>query len=94
MASGAPTPALVLKVMHVLQHLSGREIITRLAVSADQIFRAVEDKSCAPSRNEGRGLRHRGVRVESQGKPDSLITKLLAKRGKPPKPFAAERIVF
>ena len=34
----------VLKVMHVLQHLAGRELVNRLSVSADQIFRAVEDK--------------------------------------------------
>jgi len=34
----------VLKVMHVLQHLAGRELVNRLSVSADQIFHAVEDK--------------------------------------------------
>jgi uncharacterized protein (TIGR04552 family) len=34
----------VLKVMHVLHHLAGGELATRLAVSADRIFQIVEDK--------------------------------------------------
>jgi uncharacterized protein (TIGR04552 family) len=39
------TPAcIVLKTMHVLHHLAGRELLTRLPVSADQIFHLVEDK--------------------------------------------------
>jgi len=40
----------VLKVMHVLQHLAGRELVNRLSVSADQIFHASKTKSCAPWR--------------------------------------------
>ncbi|HJX66189.1 MAG TPA: TIGR04552 family protein [Polyangia bacterium] len=70
----------VLKVMHVLQHLSGRELITRLAVSADQIFRAVEDKVLRTV-EEMKGAGCAIVEFEwSRKEPDSLITKLLAKR--------------
>ena len=70
----------VLKVMHVLQHLSGRELITRLVVSADQIFRAVEDKVLRTV-EEMKGAGCAIVEFEwSRKEPDSLITKLLAKR--------------
>ena len=35
---------IVLKAMHVLHHLAGRELLTRLPVSVDQLFHLVEDK--------------------------------------------------
>ena len=34
----------VLKVMHVMHHLAGRELLTKLPVSDDQIFHLVEEK--------------------------------------------------
>jgi uncharacterized protein (TIGR04552 family) len=71
---------IVLKVMHVLHHLSGRELLTRLPVSADQIFHLVEEKVLRTVEEmKGAGL---GV-VEfewSRKHADSLITKLLAKK--------------
>jgi uncharacterized protein (TIGR04552 family) len=70
----------VLKVMHVLQHLAGRELVNRLSVSADQIFHAVEDKVLRTV-EEMKGAGCAIVEFEwSRKEPDSLITKLLAKR--------------
>ena len=70
----------VLKVMHVLQHLAGRELLNRLPVSADQIFQAVEDKVLRTV-EEMKGAGCAIVEFEwSRKEPDSLITKLLAKR--------------
>ena len=37
-------PCIVLKVMHVLQHLDGRETLFRLPVSDNQVFSQVESK--------------------------------------------------
>ena len=34
----------VLKVMHVMHHLAGRELLTKLPVAGDQIFHLIEDK--------------------------------------------------
>jgi uncharacterized protein (TIGR04552 family) len=70
----------VLKVMHVLQHLAGRELLNRLSVSADQIFQAVEDKVLRTV-EEMKGAGCAIVEFEwSRKEPDSLVTKLLAKR--------------
>jgi uncharacterized protein (TIGR04552 family) len=70
----------VLKVMHVLHHLAGRELLTRLPVSADQIFHLVEDKvlrTVEEMKSAGCAI----VEFEwSRKHADSLITKLLAKR--------------
>ncbi|HEY0709418.1 MAG TPA: TIGR04552 family protein [Polyangia bacterium] len=71
---------LVLKVMHVLHHLAGRELFTRLPVSADQIFHLVEEKvlrTVEEMKAAGLGI----VQFEwSRKHADSLITKLLAKK--------------
>jgi uncharacterized protein (TIGR04552 family) len=75
------TPAcIVLKVMHVLNHLGGRELLTRLPVSSDQIFHLVEEKvlrTLEEMKQAGLGV----VEFEwSRKHADSLITKLLAKK--------------
>jgi uncharacterized protein (TIGR04552 family) len=71
---------IVLKAMHVLHHLAGRSLITRLPVSADQIFHLVEDKvlhTVEEMKSAGCAI----VEFEwSRKHADSLITKLLAKR--------------
>jgi uncharacterized protein (TIGR04552 family) len=71
---------IVLKTMHVLHHLAGRELFTRLPVSADQIFHLVEDKvlhTVEEMKSAGCAI----VEFEwSRKHADSLITKLLAKR--------------
>ncbi len=70
----------VLKVMHVLQHLAVGELATRLAVSADQIFQIVEDKVLRTV-EEMKSAGCEIVEFEwSRKEQDSLITKLLAKR--------------
>jgi uncharacterized protein (TIGR04552 family) len=70
----------VLKVMHVLHHLAGGELATRLAVSADQIFGVVEDKVLRTV-EEMKSAGCQIVEFEwSRKEEDSLITKLLAKR--------------
>jgi uncharacterized protein (TIGR04552 family) len=71
---------IVLKVMHVLHHLAGRELLTRLPVSADQIFHLVEEKvvrTVEEMKSAGCSI----VEFEwSRKHADSLITKLLAKK--------------
>src|SRR5256885_15268130 len=66
--------------MHVLHHLAGRELLTRLPVSADQIFHLIEDKvlhTVEEMKSAGCAI----VEFEwSRKNSDSLITKLLAKR--------------
>src|SRR5664279_1483969 len=70
----------VLKVMHVLHHLAGGELATRLSVSPDQIFQFVEDKVLRTV-EEMKGAGCQIIEFEwSRKEPDSLITKLLAKR--------------
>jgi uncharacterized protein (TIGR04552 family) len=71
---------IVLKVMHVLNHLGGRELLTRLPVSSDQIFHLVEEKvlrTIEEMKQAGLGV----IEFEwSRKNADSLITKLLAKK--------------
>lgn len=71
---------MVLKVMHVLNHLDGREVLFRLPISDDQLFGIVEAKVVQiVDAMRGAGL----PIVEfawSRKERDSLITKLLAKR--------------
>lgn len=70
----------VLKVMHVLHHLAGGELATRLSVSPDQIFQFVEDKVLRTV-EEMKAAGCQIVEFEwSRKEQDSLITKLLAKR--------------
>lgn len=71
---------IVLKVMHVLQHLNGREALFRLPVSDDQVFGVVESKVVQVVDL----MRAAGLPIVefawSRKERDSLITKLLAKR--------------
>lgn len=71
---------IVLKVMHVLQHLDGRETLFKLPVSDNQVFGLVEAKVVKIVDE----LRAAGLPIVefawSRKERDSLITKLLAKR--------------
>jgi len=70
----------VLKVMHIIHHLAGRSVATKLAISDDRIYRAVELKVMQVV-EELRAAGHPVVEFEWSRKPkDSLVTKLLAKR--------------
>ena len=70
----------VLKVMHVLHHLAGRELLNKLPVSGDQIFHLVEEKVLRTVEE----IKAAGCGIAefqwSRKHSDSLITKLLAKR--------------
>jgi uncharacterized protein (TIGR04552 family) len=71
---------MVLKIMHVLQHLEGRELLTRLPISAEQIFHLVEEKVLRTVEE----MREAGFSVVefewSRKNPNSLLTKLVAKK--------------
>ncbi len=70
----------VLKVMHIIHHLAGRELAFRLPISDDEVFHLVERKVVRIV-EEIRGSGHPIVEFEWSRKPrDSLVTKLLAKR--------------
>jgi uncharacterized protein (TIGR04552 family) len=70
----------VLKVMHIIHHLAGREVMTNLPVADDQVFRATELKVIQIV-EELRAAGYPISEFEWSRKPkDSLITKLLAKR--------------
>jgi uncharacterized protein (TIGR04552 family) len=70
----------VLKVMHVMHHLDGRETLFRLPVSDDEVFGLVESKVVHVV-EEMRGAGHPITEFSwSRKERDSLITKLLAKR--------------
>lgn len=70
----------VLKVMHIVYHLAGRQALLKLSISDDTIFREVERKVVRVVED----LRAAGCAIaefEWSRKPrDSQITKLLAKR--------------
>ncbi|MDB4979573.1 MAG: hypothetical protein JWM82_325, partial [Myxococcales bacterium] len=71
---------IVLKVMHVMHHLAGRELLTKLPVSDDQLFHLVEEKVMRTV-EEIKSVGLQVVEFEWSRKPvDSLITKLLAKK--------------
>jgi uncharacterized protein (TIGR04552 family) len=71
---------IVLKVMHVMHHLAGRELLTKLPVAADQLFHLVEEKVLRTV-EEIKGVGCQVVEFEwSRKHADSLITKLLAKK--------------
>jgi len=71
---------IVLKTMHVMHHLAGRELLTKLPVSGDQIFHLVEEKVLSTVEE----IKSAGCQVVefhwSRKAADSLITKLLAKK--------------
>jgi uncharacterized protein (TIGR04552 family) len=70
----------VLKVMHVMHHLAGRELLTKLPVSDDQIFHLIEEKVLRTV-EEIKAVGCPVVEFEwSRKHADSLITKLLAKK--------------
>jgi uncharacterized protein (TIGR04552 family) len=70
----------VLKVMHVMHHLAGRELLTKLPVSDDQIFHLIEEKVLRTV-EELKAVGCPVVEFEwSRKHADSLITKLLAKK--------------
>jgi uncharacterized protein (TIGR04552 family) len=70
----------LLKVMHIIHHLAGRELLVSLNISDDAIFHAVELKVVQVVEE----LRAAGYPIDefawSRKPRDSLITKLLAKR--------------
>jgi uncharacterized protein (TIGR04552 family) len=70
----------VLKAMHVLHHLAGRELLFKLPVSDDQVFGFVEAKVVKVVEE----IRAAGYPIVefawSRKERDSLITKLLAKK--------------
>lgn len=71
---------IVLKVMHIIHHLAGRELLYRSPISDDEVFRLVERK-VVRAVEELRAAGHPVVEFEwSRKSRDSLITKLLAKR--------------
>ncbi len=70
----------VLKVMHVIHHLAGRELLFKLPVSNDEVFGFVE-KKVVKTVEEIRGAGYPIVEFAwSRKEHDSLITKLLAKK--------------
>ncbi|MSP16360.1 MAG: TIGR04552 family protein [Myxococcales bacterium] len=69
----------VLKAMHVIHHLAGRELLYRLPVSDDEVFRLVERK-VVRTVEEIRGAGYPITEFQWSRKPrDSLILKLMAK---------------
>lgn len=70
----------ILKVMHVLQHLEGRELLTRLPITVEQIFHLVEEKVLRTV-EEMRSAGFSVVEFEwSRKNANSLLTKLMAKK--------------
>jgi uncharacterized protein (TIGR04552 family) len=71
---------IVLKVMHIIHHLAGRELLFRLPISDDEVFHLVERKVVRIV-EEVRAAGHSIVEFEWSRKPrDSLILKLMAKK--------------
>ncbi|MCG8423723.1 MAG: TIGR04552 family protein [Proteobacteria bacterium] len=71
---------IVLKVMHIVNHLAGREAMVRLPIADGDVFRATELKVIQLV-EELRAAGHPITEFEwSRKQRDSLITKLLAKR--------------
>jgi uncharacterized protein (TIGR04552 family) len=71
---------IVLKVMHIIHHLAGRELLYRLPISDDEVFHLVQRKVVRIV-EEIRASGHPIIELEWSRKPrDSLVTKLLAKR--------------
>jgi uncharacterized protein (TIGR04552 family) len=71
---------IVLKVMHIIHHLAGRELLYRLPISDDEVFHLVQRKVVRIV-EEIRASGHPIIEFEWSRKPrDSLVTKLLAKR--------------
>lgn len=70
----------ILKVMHIIHHLAGRELATRLPISYDNMYHAIELKVMRVV-DELRAEGYPIVEFEwSRKSPESLISKLMAKR--------------
>ncbi len=70
----------ILKVMHIIHHLAGRELATRLPISYDKMYHAIELKVMRVV-DELRAEGYPIVEFEwSRKSLDSLISKLVAKR--------------
>jgi uncharacterized protein (TIGR04552 family) len=70
----------VLKAMHVIHHLAGRELLFKLPISDDEVFGFIE-KKVLKTVEEIRGAGYPIVEFAwSRKERDSLITKLLAKK--------------
>ncbi|HUS67949.1 MAG TPA: TIGR04552 family protein [Kofleriaceae bacterium] len=70
----------ILKVMHIVNHLAGRELSTRLPISVDRIYTQIELKVMRVV-EELRAAGYPVVEFQwSRKSQDSLVTKLLAKR--------------
>ncbi len=69
----------LLKIMHVIHHVSGRELLYRLPVPTNELFHRIENRVFEAVD----GMKIRGVRVVefagSRKTPDSVLTKLLAR---------------
>lgn len=86
-ASGAKEPVryrkiacIVLKVMHVLQHINGRDLLYRLAISEADLQELVTEKVLSVAReihNKGLAVVEFTPSVKSH---ESIVTKLLAKK--------------
>jgi uncharacterized protein (TIGR04552 family) len=78
--AGATEACVILKVMHVMHHLAGRELLFKLPVSDDEIFHLVEGKVVKVV-EDLRAAGHPVVEFAwGRKRRDSLITKLLAKK--------------
>ncbi len=70
----------VLKVMHVIQHIEGRDLLFKLAVSESELSQLVVEKVLAVAQE----LRDKGLPIveftDSIKTRESIITKLMAKR--------------
>jgi uncharacterized protein (TIGR04552 family) len=86
-ASGAKDPkkyrkiaCIVLKVMHVIQHIEGRDLLFKLAVSEAELAQLVTEKVMTVSEE----LKAKGIPIvefsDSIKTRESIITKLIAKR--------------
>jgi uncharacterized protein (TIGR04552 family) len=77
---GQPAACVVLKAMHVLHHLAGRQLLFKLPISEEELFVHVERKVVRVVEE----LRAAGLPIVefawSRKELDSIITKLLAKK--------------
>ncbi len=75
-----PQACMVLKLMHVINHIDGRELLFMLPVSDRDVFYLVEEKATRVAEE----MRQRGFPIVefagSRKSRDSLITKLLSKK--------------
>jgi len=69
----------LLKVMHVIHHSTGRELLYRLPVATNELFRRIEQRVfAAVDEMKAAGIRVVGL-AASRKTPESIVTKLLAR---------------